>query len=154
MCAHINKWLTHIYMCIYKVHGSTCTALPYVCIQLAPFHFRPVKEIGRSWRNVQRNWSAYIGKTKTLLLQHSRSQLMLWSWNALVGEVRFLSIWSFVVIWSSVLKETRHSHPGHWWRPPLSCDILWLLRKKVPESYWEDKEVMRVAVKTDYKARL
>jgi hypothetical protein len=29
-----------------------------------------------------------------------------------------------------------------------------LLRKKVPESYWEDKEVMRVAVKTDYKARL
>ena len=29
-----------------------------------------------------------------------------------------------------------------------------MLRKKVPESYWEDKEVMRVAVKTDYKARL
>lgn len=32
--------------------------------------------------------------------------------------------------------------------------MLWgcaVLRKKVPESYWEDKEVMRVAVKTDYK---
>ena len=123
-----------------------------MCIQLAPCNFRPVKEIGRSWRNAQRNWSARIGKTKTLLLQHSRNQLMLWSWDALVGEVRFLRFGCLVKCFERNSTFMTSLIPGR--RLPLRSDILWLLRKKVPESYWEDKEVMRVAVKTDYKARL